>query len=81
MCARVAVPLLRWARAVGNRIRRLLADESGVDLIEYMLLATFLAIAGMLGIQVLGTAMNNSYQSWDSATQGAWEVADPIPTP
>jgi Flp pilus assembly pilin Flp len=66
---------------VGNEIRRLLADEGGVDLIEYMLLATFLAIAGMLGIQILGTAMNNSYESWDSATQGAWEVADPVPTP
>lgn len=66
---------------MGNKIRRLLADESGVDLIEYMLLATFLAIAGALGIQILGTAMNTSYQSWDSATQGAWEVADPVPTP
>jgi Flp pilus assembly pilin Flp len=66
---------------VGNEIRRLLADESGVDLIEYMLLATFLAIAGMLGIQVLGTAMNNSYDSWQSATQDAWEVSDPVPTP
>jgi len=49
-----------------------------VDLIEYMLLATFLAIAGMLGMQVLGTAMNNSYESWDNATQGAWETPDPI---
>ncbi len=66
---------------MGNEIRRLLADEGGVDLIEYMLLATFLAIAGMLGIQILGTAMNNSYESWDSATQGAWEVADPVPAP
>ena len=64
-----------------SEIRRLLADEGGVDLIEYMLLATFLAIAGMLGIQILGTAMNNSYESWDNATQGAWEVPDPVPTP
>ena len=81
MCARLAVPLHRWVGAVRSGISRLLADESGVDLIEYMLLATFLAIAGMLGIQVLGTAMNNSYESWDSATQGAWGVADPVPTP
>jgi Flp pilus assembly pilin Flp len=63
---------------VNSAIHRLLADESGVDLIEYMLLATFLAIAGMLGIQILGTAMNNSYQSWDDATQGAWETPEPI---
>jgi Flp pilus assembly pilin Flp len=63
---------------VGNEIGRFLADETGVDLIEYMLLATFLAIAGVLGIQILGTAMNNSYESWDSATQGAWETPEPI---
>ena len=66
---------------MGSRLLRLLDDESGVDLIEYMLLATFLAIAGWLGIQVPGTAMNNSYQSWDSATQDAWEVSDPLPAP
>jgi Flp pilus assembly pilin Flp len=66
---------------MSNRLRHWFADESGVDLIEYMLLATFLAIAGWLGIQVLGNAMNTSYQSWDSATQGAWEVADPVPAP
>jgi Flp pilus assembly pilin Flp len=77
----MAVPLLERTRAMGSRLLRLLADESGVDLIEYMLLATFLAIAGMLGIQVLGTAMNNSYQSWDDATQDAWEVSDPVPAP
>ena len=63
---------------MGNQLRRLLADETGVDLIEYMLLASFLAIAGYLGIQVLGNAMNSSYQSWDSATQDAWEVQDPV---
>ena len=78
MGARLAVPLLRWARAVGNEIRRLLADEGGVDLIEYMLLATFVGIATWLGVQVIGTAMNNSYQSWDNATQGAWETPEPI---
>jgi Flp pilus assembly pilin Flp len=74
----MAVPLLRWVGAVRSGISRLIADESGVDLIEYMLLATFLAIAGMLGIQVLGTAMNSSYQSWDDATQDAWETPEPI---
>jgi Flp pilus assembly pilin Flp len=66
---------------VGSEIRRLLADEGGEDLIEYILLATFLAIAGVLGMQVLGSAMHDSYDSWQSATQDAWEVSDPIPTP
>jgi Flp pilus assembly pilin Flp len=74
----MAVPLLERTRAMGSRLLRLLCDESGVDLIEYMLLATFLAIAGMLGIQVLGTAMNNSYEIWDSETQRVWEQPGPI---
>ena len=62
---------------MGNRLRRLLGDKTGQDLIEYMLLASFLAIAGYAGIQVLGNAMNTTYQSWDSTTQEVWEVQDP----
>ena len=79
MCARLAVPLLRQGRAVSSEIRRLLADESGQDLIEYMLLTSFIAIAGYLGIQVLGSAMNTTYRSWDTATQDAWETPNPVP--
>jgi Flp pilus assembly pilin Flp len=67
--------------AVRNGLSRLLGDESGQDLIEYMLLTSFIAIAGYLGIQVLGSEMNTTYRRWDSATQGAWEVPDPVPVP
>jgi Flp pilus assembly pilin Flp len=66
---------------MGSRLLRLFADESGVDLIEYMLLTAFVAIVGWLGMQFIGTSINNSYQIWDSATQGAWEVPDPVPVP
>jgi Flp pilus assembly pilin Flp len=66
---------------VRSGLSRLLADESGQDLIEYMLLTSFIAIAGYLGIQVLGSEMNTTYRSWDSATQEAWEVPDPVPAP
>lgn len=77
----MAVALLEGIRPMGSGLRRWLADDSGVDLIEYMLLATFVAIAGWLGMQLIGTAMNSSYRSWDSATQDAWEVEDPVPAP
>ena len=66
---------------MGSRLLRLLSDESGVDLVEYMLLATFVAIVGWLGMQFIATNMNSSYRSWDSATQGAWEMPDPVPVP
>jgi Flp pilus assembly pilin Flp len=56
----------------------LLADESGQDLIEYMLLTAFIAIAGYLGIQVLGSEMNTTYRSWDSATQEVWQTPEPV---
>ena len=64
-----------------NRVRSWLADESGVDLIEYMLLASFVAIVGWLGMQFIGTNMNTSYRSWDSATQEVWEMPAPVTVP
>jgi Flp pilus assembly pilin Flp len=64
---------------VGSRLFGLLADESGQDVIEYMLLTAFIAISGYVGIQVLGSEMNTTYRSWDSATQGIWEQPNPVP--
>ena len=59
-------------------LRRLLSDDSGQDLIEYLLLASFIAIASWVGLQLLETAMNVTYQSWDKASQDAWEVPEPV---
>lgn len=66
---------------MGERFRYWLADEDGTDLIEYMLLATFIAIAGWLGMQAIGINMNTTYRSWDTGTQNIWEVPPPVPTP
>jgi Flp pilus assembly pilin Flp len=63
------------------QLRRLISDQRGQDLIEYMLLASFIAIVGVLGAQAIGIEINTSYRSWDSATQNIWEVPDPLPTP
>jgi Flp pilus assembly pilin Flp len=37
--------------------------EDGQDLAEYALLLTFIALVCMVGMQQLGTAINNSYTS------------------
>jgi Flp pilus assembly pilin Flp len=74
----MAVPLLKEAGAMDNRLRDWLADERGQDLIEYMLLASFIGIASWVGVQVLGNAMFLTYSSWDSTTQEVWEVQDPV---
>ena len=38
-------------------------SEDGQDLAEYALLLTFIALVCMVGMQQLGTAINNSYTS------------------
>lgn len=64
---------------MGERLRRWFAEDCGQDLIEYMMLGTFIAIVGVLGIQALEIAMGTSYQSWDAGTQKIWEPLPPTP--
>jgi Flp pilus assembly pilin Flp len=52
-------------------------DEDGQDLIEYALLTALIAIAGILGFQAIGVAINASYTSWDTANQLLWETPPP----
>ena len=58
-----------------NLFGRLLRDEQGQDLIEYALLATFVSLVAIGGATLLGTALNNWYDSVsdrvDSAATGA----------
>ena len=42
---------------------RLAREEEGQDLVEYALLITFIALACIIGMQNLGTAINNRYNS------------------
>jgi pilus assembly protein Flp/PilA len=48
-------------------VRQLLArftrEDDGQDLVEYSLLITFIALACIVGMQQLGTAINNKYTS------------------
>ena len=69
---------LREGERVASRWR---TNDAGADLIEYMLLASVVALAGWLGIQAIGVNMNSSYRSWDSATQNIWEPQDPVGAP
>ena len=62
---------------------RWLADESGQDLLEYVLLTSFLGFAAVAGLNLLGTALNTTYSAWDLGFQGdAYvEVPDPVVAP
>ena len=65
------------------QIRRWFVDESGQDLVEYLLLTALIGIAAVLGVGALGNAMQSVYGSWDAAMQNpdVVEVPDPLPDP
>ena len=59
--------------------RRWVTDESGQDVIEYALLASFLGFAAAAAVVGLRSAMNVTYQSWDTANQSDALVDMPDP--
>ena len=58
-------------------IRRLILDEDGQDLIEYALLTGAIGFAGVVGISLIGLAINAVYSSWDTGVNSLWETPDP----
>lgn len=46
-----------------NLLVRLVQDDQGQDLIEYALLAGFISLAAVVGIQATGTALNGMYNN------------------
>ena len=63
-----------------QRFASLLNDDSGQDLIEYALLATFIALAGIAGFSAISAAMGTTYTSGNTAVQDLWEVPPPPET-
>ena len=56
---------------------RLVVDDEGQDLVEYVLLTTFVGLATIVAINLLDDVMRITYESWDGATQAIWEPQDP----
>ena len=52
-------------------ISRFVREDEGQDLVEYALLIAFIALACIVGLQSLGTAINNTYNSISSSLSGA----------
>jgi pilus assembly protein Flp/PilA len=61
-----------------NLIVRFVRDDQGQDLIEYVLLGSFISIAVMVGAQTLGGALNGWYQSVATWVEGAAGEVDNI---
>jgi Flp pilus assembly pilin Flp len=47
--------------AMRTRYVNFLRDDTGQDLVEYVFLLTFIALACIIAMQNLGTAMNNTF--------------------
>jgi pilus assembly protein Flp/PilA len=50
-------------------ITRFVREDEGQDLVEYALLIAFIALACIIGLQQLGTAINTTYNSISSASR------------
>lgn len=58
-------------------LRRLLRDECGQDLIEYVLLTATIGLSAIATWPLIATAIGVSYQQLDSNTQNLWVPPDP----
>jgi pilus assembly protein Flp/PilA len=54
-----------------NLIARFVREDEGQDLVEYALLIAFIALACIVGLQQLGTAINQTYNSISASLTGA----------
>ncbi len=52
-------------------MKQLMYEESGQDLVEYAFLLAFIALACVLGMQQLGTAINATYLSVNASLAAA----------
>jgi Flp pilus assembly pilin Flp len=62
---------------MGAFLRRLIREDDGQDLVEYALLAAFVAIAGIGGLSAIQAALHSTYLNWGTATQDLWLMPDP----
>lgn len=63
----------------GRIWRRWLLDDSGQDLVEYGLLASIIAVAGILVIPTIKTAMGVKFVGWGTAVNNLWAPNNPGP--
>jgi Flp pilus assembly pilin Flp len=63
--------------SIRHFVVRLIADDSGQDLVEYALLAAFVALATMAGLKAIENAIGAEYVGWDTDEQNLWIPPDP----
>ena len=60
-----------------NLLQRLLSDDRGQDLVEYVLLGSLVAFAGLAAMQAFPGMASAVFASWDNAQQSLWYPPPP----
>jgi Flp pilus assembly pilin Flp len=58
-------------------LTRLLRDERGQDMVEYVLLTAAIGVVSVATWPLIESAIRSSYQALDGNTQGLWEPPPP----
>ena len=69
----------RVSATCARLITRFAADDDGLDLVEYALLAAFIGIAGWAVLMTLPGGIKTTYLSWLDPTNGVPGQWDPPP--
>ena len=64
-------------RSMRALVRRLFNETDGQDIVEYALLAAFVALASITALNLIQTALGTTYTSWDTKTQLLSCMPDP----
>jgi Flp pilus assembly pilin Flp len=56
---------------------RLLRDEDGQDIVEYVLLTAFIGLTGVAAFPLMLQAMGAAYQAWEGGMNSLWETPAP----
>jgi Flp pilus assembly pilin Flp len=70
----------RTLESSSRLIRRLLVEDEAQDLVEYALLAAFIATAGALALNSIGPAVATTYGRWmdpNTGTPSLWAPPEP----
>jgi hypothetical protein len=73
-------PKVRWLlRDVVKMtlLRRFVVEDDAQDLMEYVLLCSFVALVGLVVWQSIVTLIGLDYLNYNSGTQSIWETPDP----
>jgi Flp pilus assembly pilin Flp len=66
-----------WWPCTRALFSRLLREDDGQDLLEYVLLTAAVGLAGMAGLQAIGLGVGNFYSTSNTGVNDLWQTPPP----